>query len=321
MWYITFHGGDDGVNNVHAYDDNGDLAVKHVLPKHPPRSELRRIAFGPDGYLYVVNGSKKYSQILRYKGKPGGDGSHEFINVFASKHTVAALVHPFSFAFDLFGYCYISSQDTNVVTRLSHVTGTPKRIASYLAQTYPDNQLLDGTFVASSDGHLPDVLPAKPDVQSPQGLGVSLDSGKVSHSVRDLLFHWDSLIVADEPDNAVKIYNKVTGKLVTCIVDDDLLASPVHLLARDGEIYIGSTGTKAVLRYYIGTGTLAKFIEGIKSVSGMSFGGDGCFYAASRKDRCILKYDGNGNFIHKFIKDLPDDPEFLLYVPNTLWGV
>lgn len=72
-----------------------------------------------------------------------------------------------------------------------------------------------------------------------------------------------------------------------------------------------------MLRYDLGVGALLKFIEGIESVSGMSFGRDGCFYAASRKDRCILKYDQNGNFIDKFIKDLLDDPEFLLYVPDT----
>jgi hypothetical protein len=191
-------------------------------------------------------------------------------------------------------------------------------VAPYLAEVYPHNQLLAGTFVASSKGDLPDVSLAIPNVHPPQGLEVSLDSGKVSCSVRDVLVHRDWLIVADEPGNAVKIYNGGTGKLNIRIVNDDLLAAPVHLHANDDKIYIGSTGTKAVLRYDLSVGALLKFIDGIDSVSGMSFGRDGCFYAASMKERCILKYDEKGNFIERFIKDLPDDPEFLLYVPGTL---
>jgi hypothetical protein len=312
MWYITFHGGDDGVNNVHAYDDNGELVVKHLLPKDPPLRELRGIAFGPDGHLYIVNGYKKYSQILRYEGTPREDGSHEFIDVFASKDTVDALVHPFSLAFDSHGHCYASSQDTNVVTRLWYTTRKIRMVAPYLARTYPNNQLLGGTFVASSEGHLPDVPTAKPNVGPPQGLEVSLDSGNVSHSVRDILVHGDRLFVADEPGNAVKIYDGETGKLVNQVVDDKL-AAPVHLLSRDGVLYVGSTGTNSVLKYDIASGVLSEFVEGIESVSGMSFGGDDCFYAASRKEQCILKYDESGNFIDKFIKGLPDNPEFLLY--------
>jgi hypothetical protein len=315
MWYITFHGGDDGVNDVHAYDDSGELVVKHVLPKRPPRRELRGIGFGPDGYLYVVNGYKKYSQILRYEGKPC-EGCHCFVDVFASKHTVDALIHPFSFAFDPFGYCYVTSQDTNVTTRLSQA-GRPKPIAPYLAQTYPHNQLLDGTFVASSSGRLPEVPSASPGVEPPQGLEVTVESGKVSHSVRDVLIYSDRLFVADEPGNAVKIYDRRSGELAAKIADDNLLAAPVHLLARKDNIYIGSTGTKAVLRYAIASGTLHKFIEGLESPSGMTFGRDGCFYVESRKDRCVLKYDEKGNYIDKLIKDLPDEPEFLLHVPDA----
>ena len=321
MWYISFHGGDDGVNNIRAYDDKGKLATKHVLAKcddDPPRSELRKFAFGPDGDLYVVNGYKKYSQILRYKGKPNKDGGHDFVGVFVSKDTVAALVHPFSFTFDAFGFWYVSNQDTNVVTRLD-AKGEPMPVSPYLAQTYPKNKLLPGTFIASSKGDLHGVPAAAPDVEPPQGLHVSVDkdSGKTTHSVRDVLIHWDCLVVADEPANAVKIYDGGTGKLITNIVNDRLLAAPVHLLSDDAAIYIGSTGTDAVLRYDLGSDSLGGFIEGIKSVSGISFGPDGCFYAASRKEQCILRYDANGKFIDKFIKDLPDDPEFLLYVPSV----
>jgi len=320
MWYITFHGGDTGVNNIHSYDDLGKLLSKHVLPKHPPRSELRRIAFGPEGDLYVVNGYKKCGQILRYRGIPKTDGSHEFMNVFASKDTVDAVVNPFSFAFSKFGHCFVSNQATNVVTRLWHTTRRPTLLAPYLAETYPHNELLPGTFVASSKGDLPGAPLAKPNVQPPQGLEVRLDAGKVSGSVRDVVVYQNRVFVADEPGNAVKIYDGETGKLVTRIVDDNLLAGPVHLLASDGALYIGSTGSDSVLKYDIALDVLSKFIDGIGRVSGMSFGCDRRFHAASRKDRCILNYDQVGNLINMFIKDLPDDPEFLLYVPGKLLG-
>ena len=355
MWYITFHGGQDdgsdgqggagagqasksGVNKVHAYDDDGQLITKDVLPASIPNvtlDELRGIGFGAAGYLYVVNSYSGDSQILYFTGAADSHGTHDFLGVFvmreatggldcsaAARGCVESIVHPFAFTFDGSGNCYVSSQDTNVATLLP-ASGTPQ-IAPYLAQTYPNNQFLPGTFVASSNGALPKVPQAQPDVSPPQGLEVAFDKSntKVVNSVRDVLFNQGSLYVADEPGNAVKIYDGTSGELTGEISDSSLLAAPVHLLLAGDDLYIGSTGTPAggspgVVRYSLTDGTYAPFITRVDSPSGMGIGADGNFYVALRKGRCVAKYSMNGVLLGCLVCDLPDDPEFLLYVPDA----
>lgn len=343
MWYVTFHGGgcgsadeaggaDDksgksGVNKVHAYDDDGNLITKDVLPTSIPGvtlCELRDIGFGPDGYLYVANSYSDYSQILRFSGAPDSSGTHAFVGVLASCATVDAIVHPFAFTFDAAGRCLVSSQDTNVVTGLDLSSGAALPIAPYLSNTYPAQQLLPGTFVASAEGKLPNVPLAQPNVPTPQGLAVGFNNGdagaaassklKVASSVRDVLYDLGALFVADEPGGAVKIYDGAQGNLEYVIADEALLAKPVHLLVAGGTLYIGSAGASAVLSYQ--DGALTPFISGIGSPSGMAFGADGCFYVADRQGRSVLKYDPNGTLLGSFLSGLPDNPEFLLYVPN-----
>ncbi|MFL5801614.1 MAG: hypothetical protein ACJ8CR_07705 [Roseiflexaceae bacterium] len=359
MWYITFHGGDDdaesqpaahartashkqatkksGVNKVYAYDDTGQLITKDVLPKHIPGvtlRELRGIAFGPDGDLYVVNAYWKYSQILHFKGAVNPDGSHDFVGIFAappsaepSTFSVDAISHPFAFTYDPDGNWYISSQDTNVVTRLPPNPATPLTVAPYLAQTYPQAQLLAGTFITSSNGALaPQVATNVPPLQGLEVLlatsaGASSSSAaKVAKSVRDVVFHQGVLYVADEPASAVKLYDGTSGALIGQIADARLLAQPVHLLLAGDTLLIGSTGTAdlapAVLSYDPATKTLAGFITGIASPAGIAQGADGCFYVASRKDKAIMKYVPQSQTLSPFIQSLPDEPEFLLYVPN-----
>lgn len=354
MWYITFHGGTQalstntapskqakksGVNTVHAYDDNGQLMTKHVLPKSidgVTLCELRGMIFGPDGDLYVVNSYWKYSQILHFKGAAKADGSHDFVGIFAappgagpSSFSVDAIVHPFNFTFDQDANWYISSQDTNVITRLPPDPGTALMIAPYLSSAYPDSQLLAGTFVASSNGSLPHAPRTTTNIPPPQGLEVLLannagassgPSSKVAKSVRDLLFHQGMLYVADEPASAVKLYDGASGELLGQIADASLLAQPVHLFPIGDTLLIGSTGTTnlapAVLQYDPATKTLANFITGIGSPAGIAQGADGCFYVAIRKDKSIAKYDPHSQALTPFIPSLPDEPEFLLYVPD-----
>jgi hypothetical protein len=341
MWYVTFHGGKtsaqqssakSGVNKVHAYDDSGDLITKDVLPKNIPRvklRELRGIGFGPDGDLYVVNAYRKYSQILRFRKAASADSWYDFVGIFAApsaaepaSFAVDAIVHPFAFTFDPDGNWYISSQDTNVVTRLPPSPGTALTIAPYLAATYPNAQLLPGTFVASSNGQLPYAPQPTTPVPPLQGLEVLLSKGsnaKVLKSVRDVLFHEGVLYVADEPAGAVKLYDGASGQLIGQIASA-LLAQPVHLLMAGETLLIGSTGTTpapAVLSYDLATKTLATFIAGIGAPGGIAQGADGCFYVAIRKDKSIVKYDPHSQTLSTFICKLPDYPEFLLYVPNS----
>jgi sugar lactone lactonase YvrE len=170
--------------------------------------------------------------------------------------------------------------------------------------------------------------PAPPDVPTPQGLGVAFTDDKdtrVANSVRGVLFYKGYLYVADEPADAVKVYDGSTGELYGQIAGGKLSA-PVQLLldAATSTLYIGSTGKDSVVSCDLSQGAPSgvvkpeTFIDGeVKHVSGMSLDADGNFYAAERKAKKIKKFppDGSGGG-EVFIQDLPDSPEFILYVPK-----
>lgn len=109
------------------------------------------------------------------------------------------------------------------------------------------------TFVASSIGNLP-ASPARPpfSYSEPAGLAVVIAPDrsknhrrrcKVTHSVRDVLVCGNSLYVADEPGNAVKVYaiggGQTEGQLQGQIADAQFLRAPVHLLAHREHLFIG----------------------------------------------------------------------------------
>ncbi len=329
MWYISFHGGSGGVNNILVYHDSGKPhSHPDLLPtggSNPVLQELRSFFITGD-LLYVVNAYKDYSQILLYEEE--GNSGYQFQEIYASKDTVNSILHPYDLTFDTQGMCYISSQDTNVITGLQGAND-PLEVAPYLQQQYPPpNEFFAGTIVASSIGALPNTpTPAPPNVPVPQGLGVSFTNNedeKVSHSVRGVLFDNGYLYVADEPSNSVKVYDSKTGKRYGQIMGDNLV-NPVQLLLYEKVLYIGSSGNDSVVNYDLSQGhpteivTPQTFIDGeVKHVSGMAFGPDRYFYAAERKAQKIKKFppDGKGKG-EDFIKDLPDNPEFIRYVPKS----
>ena len=67
-------------------------------------------------------------------------------------------------------------------------------------------------------------------------------------------------------------------------------------------------------------GTVAPqtFIDGqVKHISGISFDAGGNFYAAERKAKKVLVFPPDGSGHGKdLITGLPDDPEFIMYVPK-----
>jgi len=314
MLFVTLHGGkpesDPHKNNVHAYDKEGNRITSSVLDESEGvlLDELRGI-FVVGKYLYVANANNTQNSLLCYEGSGTKYG---FVSRFASNKTCNGILHPFDFVFDGIGHCYLSSQDTNVVTRLAVSNdgqlGKPAPVAAALPAT---GKFLAGTFVASSDGSVSN--PATTPVASPAGLGYS-NVGAKKHSVRGVAWANGRLYVADQPAGTVKIYD-VTGKY---LAESNKLeaGSPVHLVVHDGKLYVSGGD-------HIYTASLAdapdKFalteIKNlkIKNSGGMAFGKSGNFYVASRTDKTIQKFDSNFKPV-KFRCQLPDDPEFLLHV-------
>ena len=241
MLFVTFHGGKPGrhphKNNVHAYDKNGKLITPSVLEDTDGvvLDELRGIqSVGP--YLYVAVANRTQNSLLCYEGSKT---RYRFVGKFASRETTKGILHPFDFTFDD-DNCYLSSQDTNVVTRLAVAkagkVGKPAPIPSALPA---HGKFLPGTFVASSVGSLS--RPATTTVPLPAGLHYS-GAGLKKHSVRGVLWTNKALYVVDQPAGRIKVYDR-NGKFLG---QSNIVETPVHLVAFQQKLYV--SGANHILR-------------------------------------------------------------------------
>jgi DNA-binding beta-propeller fold protein YncE len=245
-----------------------------------------------------------------------------FMEVLAKTEQVAAMVHPFDVELGDDGRIYVSCQDTNTVVSLVE-TREPAPVAAHLLKHYPDGKFLPGTLVASSHGRLPEYGDRTPlDVPSPLGLKVVLDKrGKPRHSVRGIVVHRKHLYVADEAGDAVKVFNVQSGELMARITGRELKA-PVHLILHGETLYIGASGTGSILALDLTSMPLRGklkarvVIDGkLDAPSGFAVGPDGHLYVAERKKQRVRRFSSNGKHKGTFIDNLPDMPEFLVYVP------
>jgi hypothetical protein len=312
MLFVTFHGGKPEKhplrNNVHAYDKDGKQITPSVLEDTADvvLDELRAI-YRVGNLLYLANANKTQNSLLCYQGS---NTSYQFVGKFASNETCKGILHPFDFTFDGVGHCYLSSQDTNLVTRLTvsadGKTGTPASVAPALT---PHGKFLPGTFVASSVGSLSE--PPTTAVPVPMGLAYS-DEGQKKHSVRGVVWTNNALYVVDQPASKVKVYD-ATGKLLG---ESNEIDSPVHLLVHEGILYVsgGNEVFTGKLSKPAGNFTLSA-IPGlrVKNGGGMAFSESGNLYIASRTENVIKKFDSNFKPV-QFSCELPDNPEFLLHV-------
>jgi hypothetical protein len=204
---------------------------------------------------------------------------------------------------------YVSSQDTNTVVAVVPHTGEPAPVAAVLRETFPGGHFFPGTVVASSRGELPAVGGAAPlNVPTPLGLDIVLDKhGKPHHSVRGIVVRRGHLYVADEAGDAVKVFEIKSGALVAHI-KGRALKKPVHLLLHGDALYIGATGSGSILACELPVGAprgklKASVVidEGLDSPSGLR----------------IRRFSVTGKLLGSFIKNLPDQPEFLVYVPGA----
>jgi len=311
-WYVSFHGGEEknSLNNIHVYSTEGTELRKALNKKSIPAGvnlrELRGFVFGPDKNLYVVNAYFEYSEILKFEGALNKDGQHDFLAVFAKRHADMnpGLDHPFNAAFDSEGDLYVSSQNTNLITRYhgpASKAGQPG-IPMPLPQALGSGaRLPHGTFVPSAK-------------LAPSGI----------RDVRDVLFGPNGdLFVVDREADCVRSYEARTGRHLRDILSkSDQVDKPIHLLfSRDGRyLFIGNGGNDSILRHDIRQGSTSVFIGsksgGLNGPAGMTFGGDDFLYVASRNTKEILRYaaiDGQPDK-KPFIKNLDDNPEFLMLV-------
>lgn len=312
MILVTFHSG-----NVRSYSDDGAPVCDAVLDPEPEDAELRAISVAADGRLWVVNGSKKRSEILAYE-RSGSTYVNPTTIVEYTRGTI--LWHPFDLTFGPAGCIYVSNQRTNVVARFTEASGNWVPATSPAVEKLA-GEFLDGTFVASASGDLPGVLETTPVDEKAGGLAVAFDSTcTISHSVRGVLWVDPALYVADEPGNVVRVYD-ADGVYLGC---SDAVEEPVHLLASGGQLLV--SGQKGVYMSELAADAPAKLAFGSKPfialdyAAGMAVDKKGRLWVAQRKPPkgekpLILRYPKVAPSSPMTIEVAPS-PEFVLYVPD-----
>jgi DNA-binding beta-propeller fold protein YncE len=330
--YVSYYLG----GSVDAIDaDNPPTPVLGHVPTGVDLDELRGLAIGPDGLLWVVSGGKKSSQIVRFRGKRDAKGHHKFADLLAAtapgpaepKLVLDGMVHPYDVAFPPgAGTWFVSCQDTNLVLGpLPYEPPFPKNppISQYLASL--GGSFPAGSFVGSTRVDLPKA-PAeeKTPVAPPAGLEVELKKGKPKHSVRGLAHDGKLLYVADEAKSLVKAYQP-TGEFLQSWPDTTsgwTLSSPVQLLYDGGSLYIGNSGSDKHSVFCLSGDSATVVAKGISKVSAVALDPSGTLYVGSRTPKsngkwCVYQVPKGSTTPTQFGHDLDDAPEFLLYVPDA----
>jgi hypothetical protein len=342
---VTFHGSKTNPNlppnNICAYDASGNPLPEPVLQTTGTTlklEELRGMAFGSDGSLYVANANKNESMVLHYSSTASTAGVRTPVGngVFSSSSSSnPGLVHPYGLAFGPAGTSPVlpqgallaSSQDTDVVTALAGASGKPAPTAPAWANTNSPAGTLapSASTVGSGTGGL----------EGPRGVTV-LAPGRVAGVMAPPNADPADgiLYVADATDNSVKAYDATTGQYYAKVLDGtksaDLIGRPVGLTIHDEILYVTGERTNNVVGLDLGSGNVhlvaGETTSGVTldHPSGIAFGPDGRLYVNSRVGRQVLAYvlDGSGHksvsasvFIDK--SALPDQPEQLDPIPKV----
>jgi hypothetical protein len=119
----------------------------------------------------------------------------------------------------------------------------------------------------------------------------------------------------------VTIYHPDRGQRIG-VIQSEQLSKPIHLTLDPTArfLLIGNSGNDSVARYEFATKTCSMLIPSgacnLDGPSGMAFGKDGAFYVGSRLSKEVLcfRFERGQAFGRPFIRDLEDNPEFLLSV-------
>ena len=300
-WYISFHGGAESgaLNNIHVHSPEGRKLRKALnqdsLPPTVALRELRGFTMGPDGMLYVVNAFREFSQVLRFKGKRNKHKQHSFHDIFVQPDAArnSGLIHPFSVTFDVRGNLHVTSQDTSLTLRYfgpgsdEGVPGTAMPLPPAL-RNMAGGSFHPGTFCASA-------------TQVPHGLvvvrGAVFFAGLLYVADRDAdcVKKFDALTAAycgeiaapgliDKPihlvveDGTLYIGNRGNESVAKCNLQTEMVTAFVEpksgglknpsglAFGRDGFFYVGSRGSRQILRFRSADGRpdLRPFIDDLE---------------------------------------------------------
>jgi DNA-binding beta-propeller fold protein YncE len=292
-FYVSFSGESSSpITNIYAVSPTGAVISENVLAGGG-YDELRGLAFGPDGNLYVAQAHQANSLILQFAGAPASGGSGlKLMGHFATPTASSGLMHPYQPIFDSNGNLYVSCQDTNVVTAFygpnSATPGKAMPLSIFLQRKFekvaPDGKpkhdpLFNlGTFTAafSAKSGVPPFTPIKPEeggltsttvagtdaVEDDAADAAGKKKKPSAHSVRGLAFDDKGyLYVADEGADRVAVFD-TDGNFLGAITKSKhhTLSSPVALCF-DGSrtLYIGSPGNNTIFTYDVSGVTNKEF--------------------------------------------------------------
>jgi hypothetical protein len=332
-FYVSFSGESSApINNVYALSPSGGAPVcTAVLEPNPtqPFQELRGMAFGPDGNLYVALAYKGASAILQFNGAlASGSCTMTFLADFVTPASSPGLVHPYQPIFGPDGNLYVSSQDSNIVSAFygSSNAGKPMPASSLLPGTfYP------GTFVPAFSAKVG--IPPNTSVPVNQGGLTFATTNNSTHSVRGLAFDTSgNLYVADEGNNRVSVFSPA-GSFLGAITrsKNHTISQPVALIfdAATGTLYIASPGNQDLFTYDVSGVAKKDFAANflftdskLDKLSGLALDLSGNLYTGNRKDNTIYKWTASGGSwtASPFAGPFSDSPEQIIAVYTPLSG-
>jgi hypothetical protein len=331
-FYVSFSGeSSQPIDNLYAISAAGAVLSTQVLGQSG--QELRGMALGPDGKLYVCQAQKKVSAILQFSAQvTPGSYTRALLGNYATAAASSGLDHPYQPAFDN-GNLFVTSQDTNVVTAFygpaSGYAGNAMPLSPFLQQSYPAGTFNPGTFVPAFSAGA-GVPPFTPVTAAQGGLTfATASSGGSTHSVRGLAFDASGhLFVADEAANRIAVYDAAQGNLLGAITgsSNHSLAGPVALAfaAASQTLYIGSPANQRVFAYDVGgvasgdfnAAVLIHDDQRLDKLSGIAIDGGGNLYTGTRQDNVIYQWSPSGGSPASFAGPFDDSPEQLLYLAD-----
>jgi hypothetical protein len=196
---VSFHGGSEqgSINNLYSFTGSGLPRAVLEVPQTQQLSELRKFLFDATGaYLYVANGHKHLSQVLRFVRGGGPQETWLLEGVYAHR----LIDHPFDVIVGPGGSLLVSNQDSCAVTKVN-----AKEVEEPFAGTFKFDEIrglaYDGKYVYAADAGLNAVVAFD---ASGNPTGPRLTVNQPVHLLYDATNGW--LFIGSEADNAVYVW-------------------------------------------------------------------------------------------------------------------